>query len=409
MAEITRTVKLRLYTDPEQSQILADMSSSYMQVCNYISEYIFNNGFNLNSIKIQEKIYKNLREIFELKSQMCISAIKTVTAKYKTIKEQQKQNPYHYKTKDGRWEQISKTLEWLWKPVIFRKPQADLVRGRDYSFVENKEMLSLNTLKKRIHLTFAKPETFDKYFDGTWSFGTGKIVCTNGIWYFHMPVTKKQDNCFDSDMPKHVVGIDRGLRFLAVTYDEKGRANFFDGKKIIEKRDRFQKVRAELQSRGTKSAKRVLKRLSERENRWMSDVNHRISKTLVERYGRNTLFVLEDLKGVSFSDGLLSDRTKEQRQHLRTWAFYQFEQFLIYKAKETSSGVIKVSPRYTSQRCPKCGRIHKDNRKKDIHEYICDSCGYRSNDDRIGAMNLQFLGTLYVSGNPNLGFARKEK
>ena len=31
--------------------------------------------------------------------------------------------------------------------------------------------------------------------------------------------------------------------------------------------------------------------------------------------------------------------------------------------------------------------------------YVCDACGYQSNDDRIGAMNLQMLGTLYVSGD----------
>lgn len=409
MTEIARTVKLRLYTDPEQNRMLAEMSRSYTQVCNYISEYIFNNGFNLNSVRIQEKIYKSLRECFKLKSQMCISAIKTVTAKYKTIKEQQKQNPYRYRSEDGRWERIPKALEWLWKPIVFRKPQADLVRGRDYSFIGSKEMLSLNTLEKRIHLVFAKPESFDKYFNETWSFGTGKIICINGIWYFHIPVTREQENCFDPCMPKHVVGIDRGLRFLATAYDEKGETCFFDGKKITEKRCRFQELRAELQSKGTKSAKRVLKRLSQRENRWMSDVNHRISKTLVKKYGGDTLFVLEDLKGISFSDDLLSGRSKEQRQHLRTWTFYQFEQFLMYKAEETGSGVIKVSPRYTSQRCPKCGRIHKENRKKDTHEYICDSCGYRSNDDRIGAMNLQFLGTMYVSGNPDPGFIKKEK
>ena len=31
----------------------------------------------------------------------------------------------------------------------------------------------------------------------------------------------------------------------------------------------------------------------------MSDVNHRMSKTLVEKYGKETLFVLEDLTGVT--------------------------------------------------------------------------------------------------------------
>lgn len=58
----------------------------------------------------------------------------------------------------------------------------------------------------------------------------------------------------------------------------------------------------------------------------------------------------------------------------------------------------------TFQKCPKCGRIHKENRDHDTHSYTCDYCGYQSNDDRIGAMNLQFLGTLYISDDDKLSF-----
>ena len=136
----------------------------------------------------------------------------------------------------------------------------------------------------------------------------------------------------------------------------------------------------------------------------MSDVNHRISKTLVTEYGAGTLFVLEDLKGVSFSDDLLGKRSAKHRQELRTWTFYQFEQDLKYKAQAAGSQVLKVKPDYTSQRCPKCGRIRKENRRNDIHEYVCDCCGYRSNHDRVGAMNIQLLGTMYASGDSNPRF-----
>lgn len=66
--------------------------------------------------------------------------------------------------------------------------------------------------------------------------------------------------------------------------------------------------------------------------------------------------------------------------------------------------VLEVDPAYTSQRCPKCGRIHKENRDHDTHSYTCDCCGYQSNDDRIGAMNLQLLGTLYISGEERPSF-----
>ncbi|MCR4913191.1 MAG: transposase, partial [Lactobacillus sp.] len=156
-----------------------------------------------------------------------------------------------------------------------------------------------------------------------------------------------------------------------------------------------QKLRATLQAKGTKSAKRRLKKLSGRENRWISDVNHCLSKTLVQKYGANTLFVLENLNGVSFER---TDLPKALRNQNKSWAFYQLEQFLTYKAHLHNSEVVEVSAKYTSQRCPKCGVIKKDNRNHEKHEYHCDNCSYRSNDDRIGAMNIQLLGTQYISG-----------
>ena len=129
----------------------------------------------------------------------------------------------------------------------------------------------------------------------------------------------------------------------------------------------------------------------------MSDVNHQISKTLVENYGENTLFVLEDLSGVSFEESNLQKRGKKKRRELRSWAFYQLEMFLDYKARQKRSMVLKVAPHYTSQRCPVCGNIEKDNRDHDNHIYNCQ-CGYHSNDDRVGAMNIYNLGMMWLDG-----------
>ena len=120
-----------------------------------------------------------------------------------------------------------------------------------------------------------------------------------------------------------------------------------------------------------------------------------LSKTLVHKFGANTLFVLEDLTGVSFER---ADLPKALRNQNKSWAFYQLAQFLTYKAHLNNSEVIEVSAQYTSQRCPKCGMIKKSNRNHDLHEYHCSNCGYRSNDDRLGAMNIQLLGTQYISG-----------
>ena len=134
----------------------------------------------------------------------------------------------------------------------------------------------------------------------------------------------------------------------------------------------------------------------------MADVNHQLSKALTMKYGPGTLFVLEDLEEVSTD--VNNFKSPQQTHDLRNWSFYQLEQFLTYKAQESGSGVLKVDAHYTSQRCPRCGRILGENRNHRMHAYHCDKCGFTTNDDRVGAMNIWLLGTLWVSGNDSPTF-----
>ncbi|XOQ25350.1 MAG: Transposase [Mitsuokella multacida] len=397
MSALTQTIKFRLMVTSEQAALFRQMTEQYRQACNAVSQYIFDYTFCLNTSKLNEALYRDIRQTFGLKSQMAQSTFKTVVARYRTVKEQLRQKPYRYQEEDGSWHRLTKTLEWLWHPVEFRRPQADLVRGRDYSFVHGGQMLSINTLDGRIRCPFASHPLAD-CLDGSWKLGTAKLVELKGLWYLHIPASKEVED-FQKEQVRHVVGIDRGLRFLSVCYDEQEKTLFESGKKIATKRHKFQEVRRQLQTKGTKSAKRKLKAISGRENRWMSDVNHRISKTLVEKYGSDTLFVLEDLTGVSFESANLS-RSAKQKYDLRSWSFYQLEQFLTYKAHQNRSEVLKVSARYTSQRCPKCGAICKTHRNHQKHLYHC-TCGYQSNDDRIGAMNIYELGCRWLRGEEN--------
>ena len=392
--EQTVNIKVKLnILEPNVGMKFSKTMEQYRLACNYVSEYLFNNNFPLNKNEVQKVIYNTIREKFNLKSQMTISCIRSVIARYKTVKTQMARRPYKYQDQNtGEWYREVRDLTWLHKPISFNRPQVDLQRNRDWSYLSSGQ-LSINTLDGRVKVD-PICRGFNQYLDGTWKFGLAKLLKSSGKWYLHISATKEVTD-FDKQAVKHVVGIDRGLRFLVTSYDEQGKTAFFDGQAIMRKRAKYQKLRAILQAKGTKSAKRRLKKLSGRENRWISDINHCLSKTLVQKYGANTLFVLENLNGVSFER---TDLPKALRNQNKSWAFYQLEQFLTYKAHLHNSEVVEVSAKYTSQRCPKCGVIKKDNRNHEKHEYHCDNCGYRSNDDRIGAMNIQLLGTLYISG-----------
>lgn len=392
--ESTITAKIRLYPTEEQAKQFKAVTVAYQDLCNVVSQWYFDNHFKVNRKKFNAEMYHALRQQMpELNSAMVQSVYRTVETRYKTVKTQLRQQPYHYQdVNTGKWYQAYRTLEWLRKPIQFKRPQADYVRNINYSFVQKGTKISMNVLGKRIKVAFNS--NYLDFFDPNYKLGTARLVQLKKHWFLHISVTIQSDN-WTKENDQHVIGIDRGLRQIMTIYDEQGKTKFFNGRKVAYIRRKYYYLRKQLQSKGTKSAKRKLKKLGQKENRWMTDINHQLSKTLVDHYGKNSLFVLEDLTDVSFEK---TTSNKEQVRDLHSWAFYQLEQFLTYKAHLNGSQVINVSAQYTSQHCPKCGQIKKENRNHHLHEYYCDTCGFRTNDDRIGAMNLQELGKQYISG-----------
>ncbi|MEL7655933.1 MAG: transposase, partial [Bacillota bacterium] len=319
-------------------------------------------------VSLNKALYRELRQKFGLRSQMAQSTLKTVVARYKTIR-----------ASDSKWI----------RPV-FKKPGCDLVWNRDYSL--HGDVFSVNTLEGRIKLAFRK-EGMEKFFDGSWSFGTAKLVTKHGKWFLHIPMTANGLSYPEDDL-SNVVGIDLGINFLAVSYNSGGSTVFYSGKGVKRRRAEYKRVRKELQKRGTPSARRRLKAIGSRENRWMHDVNHQVSKALVTSSPASTLFVLEDLTGIRSA----TERVRLKNRYLTvSWAFYDLRKKLEYKAILYGSKAIGVDPAYTSQICPECGHTSKMNRDRRSHLFTCKSCGYRSNDDRIAAMNLHRKGIEYLS------------
>ena len=405
---ITLTVKARLrFEDPGCADSVSRTMEQYRLACNHVSQHIFDSGFPLNYYRLHDELYHSLRPMFGLKAQMTQSCIKTVIARYKAVRTQLARKPAKYDSgethADGRrkYVYVPKTLEWLREPVRFSRPQLSLDRGRDYSFKKG-GVLSLLTLDGRVSLKITY-KGFDAYLDGAWKFGEAKVIRSGGNWFLHISVSKEADS-IDSGQSEQVVGIDRGVNNIATSYDYDGKTAFFSGTQVLRKRKHYKELRSSLQSRNTKSSKRRVRSLGQKENRWMDDVNHVISKTLVGRYEPNTLFVIEDLTDVRFAT---EKSHKDSRYENASWAFYDLEQKLEYKAMLKGSSVKKADARYTSQRCPKCGRINADNRDHASHLYACDVCGYKSNDDRLAGMNLCELGRRHVmEGDESPGFAK---
>jgi len=354
----TVTAKIQIFPNQEQIPLLQKTYTAYNSACNWLSALVFATK-KLNQPDLNTLYYRELRKLFNLKSQMTQSVMKTVIARYKSAK-----------ANSHEWHQVN-----------FRQPEYDLVWNRDYSL--NDRLFSINTLVGRIKVKY-QTKGMKKYFDGSWSFGTAKLVCTQGKWFLHIPMTKEMPVLHLSDVSR-VVGIDLGINFLATTYDSHGKTAFYNGRPVKHKRGQYKALRKQLQMRQTPSSRKRIKSIGQRENRYVSDVNHQVTKALVDKHPSGTCFVLEDLTGIRNA----TEKVKVKNRYVSvSWAFHQFRQMLEYKAEMNGQRVITVPPAYTSQTCPKCGHTEKANRNKGTHGFCCKNCSYESNDDRIGAMNL---------------------
>lgn len=378
MAEITLTHALLLCPDDAQAQILSDTCCAYLDACTMISrtarEY-----HTLKQKELNRLTYRRSRSQYGLGAQMAQSAIIRVIGNYRTIKE-------------------NHGSPWATKHAPrYTSSGYDLVWNRDYSITRDGR-LSINTLAGRIKLPVDWTHVPERHRHGR--YGTARLLCRNGKWLLYIPITLTIP---EPVTPRNIMGVDLGMRFLAVSYDSHGVCSFFNGKEVIQKRAQYQSLRTQLQKRQTRSARKRLNSIGHRENRWMSDLNHQVAKALIAECKQPTLIVLEDLTGIRHA----TQRVKKSRRYVQvSWAFFQLRQMIEYKARQAGHTVVLIDPAYTSQACPICGQVRKANRKKTIHEYVCANCGYRSNDDRIAAMNIRQRGYMTVldsiSGKPDM-------
>ena len=245
-----------------------------------------------------------------------------------------------------------------------------------------------------------------------------------------------------SDSNTLVIGVDLGIKCPAVSYSTDGKIRFYgNGRENRYKRRKFYARRKKLQ----KAKKlRAIKRISDKEARFMRDRDHQVSRAIVNEAIRQgaKVIALEDLDGIrenctqstkstptrksrknvdkpkvdsvaesatantgepvqldlfSESETLTKKQRRKKRKlskkqiaarrknnrSLNSWSFYRLAKFIEYKAALAGIIVIRVNPYKTSQRCPHCGKEHKARDRR----YECE-CGFHAHRDVVGAINI---------------------
>lgn len=215
--------------------------------------------------------------------------------------------------------------------------------------------------------------------------GEADLILRDHKWFLNIMVEVPEDKEIEAT---DVLGVDMGI--VQIAYDSDG--NNYSGSKRNKVRNRNRSLRRKLQRKGTKSARRLLKKRSLKESRFARDTNHVISKRIVQTAKRtNRAIAIEDLKGIR---SRIRAR-KRERTKLHSWSFAELGDFITYKAKMAGVRVVRIDPRNTSRECSKCGHTEKANRKTQS-EFACKACGHTENADRNGAATIRLRGLVVV-------------
>ena len=284
---------------------------TYCNALNYISQVAHELGNCRNYLRLHRVVYYEVRERFGLKSQQTISAERQVAAAYKTMK--------------ANGNQQGKASFNFQGGVL-------LQQGRDYGLKVEQGVVGITTLAGRQPMAFICGDFQRQYF--AWELGGATLVKRKGVFWLHVVVAREVEEASEEGA-QTAIGVDRGMNYLAVARAPEGGTVFCGGGQVKQQKHHYRRVRAALQathalarsaSEGTKGAKRTLKRLSGREQRYQRAVNHMVSKEIVAfaaSYQRPVI-VLEELGGIRQR----AKQRKAQRGDFHSWAFHQLAQFV---------------------------------------------------------------------------------
>lgn len=341
------TLQIKLFPSPEQFDSLKNTMIESNTACNEIAETAWNKRL-FNQFKLHKEVYHPIKSSFKLSAQMVIRCISKVADAYKLDRKVKR---------------------------VFRPLGAITYDARILSYT--KDGISLSSVNGRLKGVkfICHNHNYLPYIKGE-----ADLVFKKGKFYIFQTVEVPEEDVSDVES---FIGVDFGLTDLAVTSDGKRHSAEW----LNTYREKRQRVRSSVQSKGTKGSKKLLKRLSGKEKTTAKIINHTISKSIVKSAKEQGKGIsIEDLTNIRFTS---KRRNKKFRTKLGKWNFSQPRSFLTYKSLLSGVPLVVVEPAYTSQTCSVCKRIGKRTNKS----FKCKNCGNNMDADFNASLNIAILGS----------------
>ena len=354
---IQRTVVFPIFPDERQIEALIETEQLYKYAWQHCIDVAWDLE-ELSAIELHKKVYAPLKARLGLKSQYLCSARNRAVENVKAVKK------------------LLKKGKKVSKPELKHVPIR--LDARTLSFDKPRKVASVATQHGRIKVPLVWHRHAKRYKD--WDCKAGEIgIDRKGKWVLRLIFEKEVAKPVRSEK---VIGVDRGIRRAVVSSD-----NRFIGERKWKKHERkLLSCKSKLQSAGTPSAKRHLKKLSGRMKRFKENCDRVVAKTLLSDLQPGDTIVLERLTNIRKRCGEKGKAHKKQRAHMGRWSFKRIEDAIKYGAELHGIYVEYVEPHYTSQTCSQCNIVCKANRKNQSL-YSC-SCGLTLNADLNAARNI---------------------
>jgi putative transposase len=339
--------QVKLTPTPEQAAMIRATFERTNAACEFVSQQAWASK-TFRRFDLHHLCYRAIRDQYGLSAQVAVRVIAKVADAYVLDKN---------------------------TPRTFNPTGAIAYDDRILTWRMSDSTVSIWTLNGRVRAPFVCGAT-QRALLGTRQ-GESDLIYRKGKFYLLATCEVSEAPLIETDQ---VLGIDLGVKNIAVDSD----GAIYSSSQVNNVRYRHRRLRAKLQSKGTKSARRRLRKLSGKERRFARDVNHQLSKSIVAK-ARDTrrAIALEDLTGIR----LRVTVRRAQRATLHSWSFSQLRTFVTYKAQRAGVPVFLVDPRNTSRTCPACGSVDKRNRKTQ-ETFSCIECGCAGHADYIAAVNI---------------------
>lgn len=361
--QLSETIKL--YMTREQKSLIVMAMNEYINTVNSLVS-VATNGTSISKYTTAD-VNANLPSAL---TNQCIRDAKSIVNKYnKNCRKISAKNKKLFKQKSNI------TIKEPTVPVL--KRPCCYVNNQNFKINDNhiEFPVLINGKSKRISIRASMTDNQKQIFANA-KLGTMRIVYKGNKIVVQIVYEVAEPEYTDDG---NVMGVDLGIKCPAVSYTSDGSVKFYgNGRKNKYMRRHYKYLRKKL---GKAKKPDAIKRINNKEQRIIKDIDHKISHDIVETAVVHNVKVikLECLANIRSTT-----RTSRKNNHsLHTWSFYRLAQFIEYKAKLAGIKVEYVNPAYTSQRCPVCGDVHHASDRK----YTC-SCGFHIHRDLLGAINI---------------------